>query len=323
MFKLHYPSKSQDSTDIEDIIASQNVISRAMHTYIIILAPLGLLAGIFSLVIIIRNNVKQRILENLDFYILNLAITDIIIILYSFTIITRPDYLEVTNLSCGALSSFFNLSYFYSNYLLLLMFPTFIIFNSSTNVVATKIIQSPLVCVSVTLFLSLLMSLLAVSLMGTYNDLYKLTYCQLDPLNAKPEYDFVKFAVGFCVPSFFLLLFFLLLVVCIIKAEDDTMKKEVQSHIVILINILIVFSCRLFYNIMLLRRAQLKLQHLDMSTREELLMNIAELLMFSGSCFNLIFILTLHRPCQLGAWKALLHIKKQCCRMQTSNDIEM
>ncbi|XP_075421632.1 uncharacterized protein LOC142463153 isoform X3 [Ascaphus truei] len=325
MTRLYYPSQSMDPRiNIEDLITSQNIISRVMHAYIAVLVPLGLLAGIFILIIIVRNNVRRQTMENLDFYILNLAVADISIILYSFTAITRPGYLEVTHLGCGTLAFFFNLSYFYSQYLLLLMFLVLVTFNhSTTSSVVTKATQSPLGCVSITLLFSFLMSLLAVSLLGTHKELHKTTHCQLDPLNAPPAYDFVKSTIGFCIPSAFTLLLFVLLTVRATRAEDSAVREKVRAHVVVLLENAVMVTCRLFYNIMLLRRTGLKLEALHLSPREELIMNIAELVVFSGSCVRLMSTLALHRPCRLGVWNGLQTLKNQCGATRTPSSIEM
>ncbi|KAM4698697.1 uncharacterized protein WCC33_014223 [Rhinophrynus dorsalis] len=320
---LYYPSQTLDpQTDIEDIIASQNIISRVLHSYIGILVPLGLLAGITSLAVIIRNKAQHQTLENLDFYLLNLAFTDLTIILYSFTSITRPDYMEITNLACGALSSVFNLSYFHSQYLLLLTCLMLIILDNS-SIIATKANQNRLGCVFLSIIFSCVMSLVAASLLGTYKDLNSITHCQLDPLNAKLGYDYFKFNLGYCVPSFFTLLFFVILIVYLSRAEDSTMKKKVEVHMVVLLQMSVMFACRLFYNIMLLRRTGLKLGDLRMSPREELIVNIAELVVYSGSCINLMFLVILHRACRLGVWKAIQFVIKKCGGTKTYNGVEM
>lgn len=135
MSELYYPSQTLGNPyiAIEDIISSQNIISRVMHSYLGILVPLGLLAGIFSLVVLIKNKIKHQTMENLDFYLLCLAITDITIILYSFTSSVRPDYLEISNMSCGVLCLFFNISYFFSQYLLLVMLLMLLVDTSATG----------------------------------------------------------------------------------------------------------------------------------------------------------------------------------------------
>ncbi|XP_063790620.1 atypical chemokine receptor 3-like [Pseudophryne corroboree] len=319
MSGLFYPSQTLGGpyTDIEYIIRSQNIISRVMHSYFGILVPLGLLAGIISLTILIKNKLKHQMLENLDFYLLILASTEISIILYSFTSTTRPGYLETSNLSCGVLSVFFNISYFFSQYLLLMMFFMLIIMDNS---IMANIVQNRLGCVTLTLIFSVLMSVATVSLLGTYNRLQNITYCQLDPLNAKPEYDFTKFTVGFCVPSIILLIFYILLIVQARSADNATGNEKVQAHIVILFNVSVMFICRLFYNIMLIRRTSLKIHGLYLSPNEELVMNIAELVVFSGSCIRLIFILALHTPCREG-FKNSLQFLRKCGRTDTSNNV--
>ncbi|OCT64166.1 uncharacterized protein LOC108701566 [Xenopus laevis] len=323
--ELYYPSQTlSPDIDIEEVIYSQNVISRVLHGYIGIMVPLGLLSGIAILAIIIRKQIRHQIMENVDFYLLSVAVTDLTIILYSFTAITRPSYMEITNLACGAVSSLFNMSYFTTQNLLLLMFLTMIAPNTSTlSSLMTMVNQNRLATLSVTVIFSILLSLLATSLLGTHKSLQATTFCQLDPLNAKPEYDLVKFTAGFCLPTLFMLLFFLLLVYQLRQAEDSTVKETIQAQKVTILHVAILFVCRLFYNIMLIRRASLKLCVLSMSPREELLFNIAELMVFSGSSLNLIFTLTLHGPCRLGVWKALRFLKKLCCKSQTYDGVEM
>uniref|UniRef100_A0A8C5Q2P7 G-protein coupled receptors family 1 profile domain-containing protein n=1 Tax=Leptobrachium leishanense TaxID=445787 RepID=A0A8C5Q2P7_9ANUR len=311
--RLFYPSQHLDHhTDIEDIIASQNIISRVMHSYFGILVPLGLLSGMVSIGIIIWNKVKQQALGHLDFYLLTLAITDLTIILYSFTAITRPDYMEISNLSCGALASLFNLNYFYSQSLLILMLLLLIFGNKpNTNSLMTKASKHRIMSVCFTLLLSLVLSLLTAALIGTTGELNDKTNCQLDPLNSTPEYDFVKFSFGFCLPSLLVLILLVILVVQL-QSGNSGIKQKVQDEGVVLLDISVMFLCRLFYNVMLLRRTLLKLQNLYLYPREELILNIAEIVLFSGSCVSLMFTLTLHKPCRLGVWKALQFIKKKC-----------
>ncbi|XP_073411310.1 uncharacterized protein [Dendrobates tinctorius] len=314
MTGLFYPSQTLGGPhiDIEDIITSQNVISRVMHSYLGILVPLGLLAGVFCVAILIRNKVKHQTLDNLDLHLLALVVTDITIVFYSFTSKTRPDYLEMSNLGCGVLSCFFNASYFFSQYLLILMFLILLILDDPTTS------QSHLRYVFLTLTLSIMMSVANVSLLGTYDNLQNITYCQLDPLNARPEYDFTKFIAGFGVPSLVLLIFAILI---IIRAREVEMSDKLRAHVVVLSHIPIMFICRLFYNIMLIRRTGLKIHGFYMSPREELVLNIAELAVFSGSCIRLIVTLILHKPCWDGLKKFVQFLINKCRRQETSNSV--
>ncbi|XP_073504178.1 uncharacterized protein [Phyllobates terribilis] len=314
MSGLFYPSQTLGGPhiDIEDIITSQNVISRVMHSYLGLLVPLGLLAGVFCVAILIRNKVKHQTLDNLDLHLLALVVTDITIVFYSFTSKTRPDYLEISNLSCGVLSCFFNASYFFSQYLLILMFFILLLLDDP------RTSQSHLRYVFLTLTLSIMMSVGNVSLLGTYDNLQNIIHCQLDPLNAKPEYDFTKFIAGFGVPSLVLLIFTILI---IIRARKVEMSEKIRAHLVVLCHIPIMFICRLFYNIMLIRRTGLKIHGFYMSPREELVLNIAELAVFSGSCIRLIFTLVLHKPCRDGLKKSVQFLINKCRRKETSNSV--
>lgn len=322
MSELYYPSQTLGNPyiAIEDIISSQNIISRVMHSYLGILVPLGLLAGIFSLVVLIKNKIKHQTMENLDFYLLCLAITDITIILYSFTSSVRPDYLEISNMSCGVLCLFFNISYFFSQYLLLVMLLMLLVDTSATGSRMINVITNWLGCLSLTLIFSITMSLATVSLLETYSNLQNVTHCQLDPLNASPKYDLVKFSIGFCVPSLIILVLSVLLVVQVQRQDQVTRKEKLHGSMVVLLGIAIMFACRLFYNIMLLRRMRLKIFGFYLSLREELVMNIAELVVFSGSCIRLICTMTLHKPCWDGVKKSLQFFRKMC-RTETSNSV--
>lgn len=314
MTGLFYPSQTLGgpNTDIEDIITSQNVISRVMHIYLGILVPLGLLAGVFGIAILIRNKIRHQTLDNLDVYLLTLAVTDITIVFYSFTSKTRPDYLEMSNLSCGVLSAFFNASYFFSQYLLILMFLMLLIMDDSTSS------QRHLRYIFLTLTLSILMSVVNGSLLGTYDHLQNITHCQLDPLNAQPEYDFMKFTAGFGVPSLVLLIFSIL---TIIQAQKVEASEKRGAHAVVLGHIAVMFTCRLFYNIMLIRRTGIKIRGFYMSPREELVLNIAELVVFGGSCVRLIFTLVLHKACREGLKKSLQFLINKCRKKETANNI--
>lgn len=164
------------------------------------------------------------------------------------------------------------------------------------------------------------MSLATVSLLETYSNLQNVTHCQLDPLNASPKYDLVKFSIGFCVPSLIILVLSVLLVVQVQRQDQVTRKEKLHGSMVVLLGIAIMFACRLFYNIMLLRRMRLKIFGFYLSLREELVMNIAELVVFSGSCIRLICTMTLHKPCWDGVKKSLQFFRKMC-RTETSNSV--
>ncbi|XP_030068212.1 uncharacterized protein LOC115476148 isoform X2 [Microcaecilia unicolor] len=274
---IKYPSHDllNPLISIEDIITSENIISRVLHCYVAFFVPPGLIAGLLILAIFFRNYSRSKTLGRFDILMLDLVITYIVIILFSFTTVIRPGYLHVTNLSCGVLSFFFNLFYFNSQYLQILMLFVLLLQENRTRALLVTEAR-PLLSISLALALAFLGSLLVVALLGTAAYLHETTYCQTDPLNAWPEYDIVKFSFGFAIPSMFTILFWVLIVVKMVKADAVPLKENMPSPTVMLCIALTMLTCRLFYNIMLLRRTALKLQMLNGSPREELIMNNAE-----------------------------------------------
>ncbi|XP_019397616.1 PREDICTED: uncharacterized protein LOC109314742 [Crocodylus porosus] len=315
---IRYPSNSWDSsTDIEDVIASQNIISRFMHCYIAFFAPAGLLTGILILIIFIKNFLQNRILRNLNIFLLDFTISNIAMIFFSFTVIPRPGYLKATHLGCGVLSFFFNVSYFNSQYLLILMLLTLLspfLFRASWMTTTT---QRSLLCVGFILTCAFCMSVVVVALLGTDN-YHANTDCQVDPLFAWPEYEIIKFTFGFGIPLILQLLCFILFFIKAAQSETRNLRKHIHIPLMLVITITItMFSCRLFYNVMILYRTMLKIQKIIGTFKNELMMNIAEIVVFIESCVSLIFILCLHKPLKNG----IAEIIAKCKRTDTTNNL--
>ncbi|XP_069503311.1 C-X-C chemokine receptor type 2-like [Ambystoma mexicanum] len=318
---MAYPSQTMDpEANIEDIIAAQSVISRVMHVYIGILVPVGLLAGICIVAAFAKVYHVQKKLGKLEIYLLALAITDITILLFSMTTITRPGYMEITNLSCGFLAFFFNVSYFNSQYLQVMFIFIFLLNKDvPTNPTMQKIAQSPLLCVSLTLVVSLCSSLIVVGLLGTVAHLHEPAYCQVDPLNAAQEYDIVKFCFGFGIPSFINVVLLVLLCVKLAKIKDFTWSEIHNAARMVLPISIIMFSCRLFYNIMLLSRTMLKVRKQNGFPRDELLMNIAEIVMFGQSCCTLVVILCINKHCRAWVHHMYCYLTQRCRRNEAAS----
>ncbi|XP_030315787.1 uncharacterized protein LOC115599166 [Calypte anna] len=318
---ISYPSKNLDFNspeEIEAFIASQNIISRLMHFYIAFFVPTGLIAGICILVIFIKSYLQYKVIENLDLHLLHFTISNIIIILLSFTVIPRPDYLKATHLACNVLSFFFNFSYFNSQYVLVLMLLILLLKRFPPRTALSKATQRPILCVGLVLLYSFCLSLAEAVLVGTDN--YSLeTDCQLDPLFAWPEYEIIKFTFGFGISSFLQILCF-----TVLFAKEAPEAPALPQHIraypaAYLINITI-FICRLFYNVMILFRTTFKLQKSSGTPKNELVMNIAEIVLFCESCASLVFILCFHKPCR----DEILKVLHKCRREDTaSNHLEI
>lgn len=318
---ISYPSKSQPFTspeEIEAIIASQNIISRFMHCYIAFFVPLGLIAGICILIIFIRNHLQNR-RASLDLLLLHFTISNIIMIFLSLTVISRPDYLSATHLACSVLSFSFNFGYFNSHYVFILALLTLLLERFPPGTALCKATQKPVLCFGLVLTYTFCLSLTEALLVGADNYQLK-TDCQLDPLFAWPEYEIVKFTFGFGIPSLLQILCFTVLWAKEAPAGAPALQQHIRTYPAVYVISVTIFICRLFYNVMILFRTTLKLQRSIGTTKNELVMNIAEIVLFCESCASLAIILFIHKPCRDEVLKVL-----QKCRRKThaSNHLEI
>ncbi|NXI15044.1 OPSD protein, partial [Irena cyanogastra] len=318
---ISYPSKSQPLTspeEIEAIIASQNIISRLMHCYIAFFVPTGLIVGICILIIIIRNHLQNK-RASLDLLLLHFTISNIIMIFLSFTVITRPDYLTATHLACSVLSFFFNFGYFNSQYVFILTLVTLLLERFPPWSALCKATQRPILCVGLVLAYTFCLSLMEAVLVGTDN--YQLEAdCQLDPLFAWPEYEIVKFTFGFGIPSLLQILCFTVLWAKEAPAGAPALQQHMRTYPAVYAISVTMFISHLFYNVMILFRTTLKLQRSIGTTKNELMMNIAEIVVFCESCASLVVILCFYKPCKDEVLKVI-----QKCRRKTraNNHLEI
>ncbi|NXB06219.1 OPSD protein, partial [Cnemophilus loriae] len=318
---IRYPSKSQPFTyleDIEAVIAAQNIISRFMHCYIAFFVPTGLIAGICILIVFIKNHLQNK-RGSLDLLLLHFTISNIIMIFLSFTVITRPDYLTATHLACSVLSFFFNFGYFNSQYAFILTLHTLLLERFPPVTALCKATQRPILRAGFVLTYTFCLSLAEAVLVGT--DSYQLeAHCQLDPLFAWPEYEIVKFTFGFGIPSLLQLLCFTVLWAKKAPAGAPALQQHIRTYLAVYVISVTMFICRLFYNIMVLFRTTLKLQRSIGTTKNELVMNIAEIVLFCESCASLVVILFFHKPCKDEVLKCI-----QKCRRKTraNNHLEI
>lgn len=308
---VKYPSQRRDSSaNLEDIISSQDIISRLMHGYIGIFTPTGLLAGILILTIFIKSSM-QRTLEKLDVLLFAYAANNIAMVLFSFAVITRPEYLQVSYLECGVLSFFFNLTYFNSQYLLVAMALSFLFQrHPPKNAVISKAHQNPVAGVGCALTGAFCAALIVVALLGIQS-YQEETDCQLDPLFAWPEYEIVKFTFGFALPALSQLL---CLSLSFIRKLPEETHPSFHPYWTVLIISMTAFACRLFYNVMVLSRTSLKMQRSAGTPQDELRMNIAEIVLFGESCVSLVIILCIHKTCRNGLLNIMTNLTKVCRR---------
>lgn len=317
---MKYPTLSKDSsTDFEQIIFAQQVISRFMHAYIAVFVPTGLLAGLVILGICIQNY-RSHVLDKFDILFFSQTVTNLFVILLSLTIAVRPAYLQVSFLACGALSFFFNLGYFSSQFLLLLIILNFFLSrHPPQNALIGKAHRSPVLCVGFVLMCAFCAALMLSALLGIehYQDE---TDCQLDPLFAWPEYEIIKFTLGFCAPSLAELLLFILAFVKTTTLGRYSSKTNSEKPLwAVLAMMVSMLSCRLFYNALILTRTGLKIKGEAGSVRNELVMNISEVVLFCESCAALAILLFLHRPYKAALLNMLKNLTRRCRRRRDAN----
>ncbi|XP_004440985.1 PREDICTED: uncharacterized protein LOC101407016 [Ceratotherium simum simum] len=316
---IQYPSHV--STAVEDVIASQSIISRCVHVYVALFVPVSLATGLFNLTTFIRGRAR---LGGLDMFLSDLTITNVLVTLLSLTAISRPDYLATTNLSCAILSFLSNICYFNAQYVQLAMLFVFLLQGSSSCLhTATSWAQRPAVGLAAIGGCAFCSSLGVVALLGTSGKLYETTLCQVDPLTAWPEYETVKVSLGFGFALILKLAFFILLIVQLAWRAAPPQRDAASAHLVVLAVALTTFVCRLLYNIALLQRARLKLQRDIGSPRDELLMNLAELVLFGESCVNSLATLFLHKPCRLALLNIPAFFAQRCRRREASNSFSL
>uniref|UniRef100_A0A8C2N0D6 RIKEN cDNA C130050O18 gene n=1 Tax=Cricetulus griseus TaxID=10029 RepID=A0A8C2N0D6_CRIGR len=306
---IRYPSHV--SPDVEDVIAAQSIISRCMHVYVALCVPLSLVTGLFNLSVFIRDRTRLKVLDRL---LAGLTVTSILVTLLSLNAAGRPDYMSTTNLGCAALSFFSNICYFTAQYLQVAMLvPSFLPVSSGY-----QLLMRPVASLAAIGGCAVCSSLIVVSMLGTSGALHATTMCQVDPLAAWPEYEIVKFSLGFALALSFQMVLFLLHATQPAYSDTDS-DSERWVVLAIALN---MFACRLFFNAVLLHRAQLKLRQDVGSPRDELLMNLAELALSGESCINLVATLLLHTPCRIRLL-GLLGRLTQRCRRGTDNSMPL
>ncbi|XP_028611947.1 uncharacterized protein LOC114611425 isoform X1 [Grammomys surdaster] len=310
---VRYPSRV--SLAVEDVIAAQSVISRCMHVYIAVCVPLSLGIGLFSLSVFIRDRTRLGVLDRL---LAGLTATSILVTLLSLNAAGRPDYLPTTNLGCGVLSFFSNACYFMAQYLQGAM----LLLSFLPGSPCCRLLAKPVASLAAIGGCAVCSSLIVVSLLGTFGELHTTTLCQADPLTAWPEYEIVKFSLGFALALSFQMVLFLLYATQPVWRVAPAQRDTASGHWVVLAIALNMFACRLFFNAVLLHRAQLKLWKDVGSPRDELLMNLAELALSGESCVNVVVILFLHTPCRLRLLGLLEHLTQRC-RQRLDNGMSL
>ncbi|GCC32824.1 hypothetical protein chiPu_0011288 [Chiloscyllium punctatum] len=282
-----------DNLTIIKFLEAQNLVSRCVYIY----SVFGLMGLIMGIVILIRNmrNYKQNMnFERFDIILLSLTVADLSLILFSLTDVVRPEEVNTTALGCAVLSFFFNIFYFHTGYIHIVIF--FLVYDHLEMV--RRALKTTYTSILAVMGISITFSILITSLTGAGHHPNMSVNCHVDPLEAPAEYSIVKFVFGFLIPTLTilgLLLHFLIKSKCVQKAQEHQDQSECfHPRRVFLVLVMVTFVCRLIYNVLLLHQFQEEAWHHISHLKFKPLVTIRELVMFSGSCLCLMFIAIFH-----------------------------
>uniref|UniRef100_UPI00398E71EC uncharacterized protein n=1 Tax=Pristiophorus japonicus TaxID=55135 RepID=UPI00398E71EC len=312
----HTPSASDNSIFIETIRAQQ-LISRCVYGYSVF-GLAGLLTGIYILAIYIGNYRRKRKFETLDVILFSLTVADLTLVLFSLTDIVRPEVVETTALGCAVLSFFFNVPYFYTEYIHVAIS---ISLACDHVALARKALSRPHVSIAAAAGLSVLFSIVVAALTGAGRDPGKAVDCHVDPLGAPREYGAVKFTLGFLMPTLLLLssvLLFLVRYTC--RCDLQGCRERVHPHRAFLALATVTFACRLVYNVLLLLRPRAGEGDHGAHIRRQTMATIGELVMFAGSCLCLVSVAVFHEMKRDAAMETLRCITEPCRLLSTNRN---
>ncbi|XP_060029175.1 uncharacterized protein LOC132533121 [Erinaceus europaeus] len=299
---VHYPSLVSGA--LEEVISAQSVAARALQVYAGLCLPLALTTGLFNLVVLLRGRRAQP--GGLDTCLLDLVATQLLGALLSLSALSRPGYLATTHLGCAALSFLGNLCSLNAQLLPAAMLFLFLPPGPACWLpLAARGARRPTVGLAALGTYALAGSLGLAALLGMAGQLGQPTLCQLDPLTAWPEYEFTKLGLGLGVGLGLELAFCGLLVARWVRGEPRPQEDPASACQLVYTLVLTSTTCRLPYSMALLQRGLQKLRGELGSPRDELLLNLAELLLFAEAAAVGLLVLLLHPPCKAALLQLL------------------
>ncbi|KAL4624379.1 hypothetical protein GN956_G17384 [Arapaima gigas] len=298
-------ANSTQDLHILEKISVNDITSRANYCYAILFA-LGIFTAIFLYYSFMKHYKKAKDSWSWqDTVLCNYSICEFYILLFSTSSLAhRPGYMYTTNFNCAVLSFFFNLACICGEFLQVLMALVFACHKDHFSIhTCTKVQDRPTAAVGATFLLSLLLSAVLAALRAQ-RSLYD-TDCQLDPFSAPYNYDVAKMTIGFILPVVVKLVLLLIWI-----WADPNFLSSLKDNPAFPTITMVTFACRLFYNIVLMKRAGLKPG--EIPPWKEALMNVAEFVLFSASSICLVLILYLHEPCRKILKEATDCLRKWC-----------
>ncbi|KAF3704539.1 hypothetical protein EXN66_Car020228 [Channa argus] len=278
---------------------AKNIISNANYVYSFF-ASLGFIAGCFLLYSFIQTHRAHRRLAWLDCLLWVFCGFQVLLLLLSlYAVVHSSQYLQTTALGCAALSFFINTASLCG--LLVLVLMAYVL---TLDPPSHALLRKPGVCAALVILSSVLISLLLAGLRGPSIELEKEIYCYMDRAHAGSHYAGAKLCLVFLIP--YILQLGLLIGGCVRqwKSEGRFLSGSEEGPMFLTITV-VVFSCLLFYHVVLVKE--------KVQTHEQPLLRVAEFVLFSGSSASLLLVLFMHRLCRESLYGVLRQLR-DCCR---------
>lgn len=265
------------------------------------------MAGCFLLYSFIQTYRAHRRLAWLHCLLWVFCGVQLLLLLLSLHVVAyRPDYLKTTGLGCAALSFFVNAASLCGLFVLVLM-----AYVLTLDPPSHALLRRPAVCAPLVIGASVLISLLLAGIRGPREGLQEKTKCFMDPVKDGVAYAGAKLCLAFLIP--YTLQLGLLICGCVRqwRSKGRFLSGSEEGPMFLTVTV-VMFVCLLFYNVVLVRAAQIS-REVELSSYERAFLSVAEFVLFSGSSASLLLVLLMHRPCReslQGAFRQL----RDCCR---------
>ncbi|XP_058477488.1 uncharacterized protein LOC131448766 [Solea solea] len=289
-----------------DIIKANDITSRANYVYSFF-AGLGFLAGCFLLYSFVQTYRAHRRLAWLDCLLWAFCGFQLLLLLLSLHAVAhRPDYLQTSALNCAALSFVINTASMCGLFVLVLM-----AYVLTLDPPSHALLRRPGVCAALVIVTSVLIALVLAGIRGPRDPLHEAQRCFMDPAQACVSYAAAKLCLAFLIP--YILHLGLLICGCVRqwKSKGRFLSGSEEGPVFLTVTV-VMFTCLLFYNVVLVRAAQLQ-KVKGLSNYEQAFLSVAEFVMFSGSSVSLLLVLLMHRPCRESLHGAFRQLR-DCCR---------
>lgn len=297
-----FPSTTTSSPTVLAEIWANDVISRANYVYSVFLA-LGLMAGCFLFYGFVQTYRIQRSLGWLYRLLAAFCCLQMLVLLLSLHMVAnRPKYLQTTALGCAALYFVIDAASLCSLLILVLM-----AYALTLDPPPNALLRKPLVCTALVVLTSAAVSMLLSGLRNPHTEPRQNTNdCFKD--HVPVSYAATRLFLAVLVPYIFQ---FGLLTCGLVrqwKTKGRFLSGSEEGPVYLTVSLLILF-CQLFYSVVLVSIDQQEV----VTPGKEVLVNVAEFVLYLGSSCSLLLVLFVHRPFR-ESLHTLLRQLQDCCQ---------